>query len=449
MSNNPGNRRQFLKASAGVPMLLGSNVLKARTTAAEGDRGTGKFVINGKMKEARDVALKILQPSQQDLEHGMELHYKSLVVESYGFSPRAPRSAFDNGEVLRAIEDGASDAEVEHLIEDMQATLCVTDPFEREEYMNAWKAAGVTCILQNAGEEGNAIEHLLKRLASFTYVTDFIGDFVFKAVTPDEIEAAKAQDKHCLYLSGNGVPLPQDWVSVEEELRFIRVFFQLGIRMMHLTYNRSNMIGGGCGEPVDRGLTDFGRAVIAEMNRVGVIVDVSHSGWQTSLDAAKRSGRPVVISHSGCAAINEHYRCKPDDVIRAVVDTGGYIGVCCVPTFLGGKGDISTMLDHMDHAIRKFGADHVAIGTDVVYSSRVASREWEKLPSDRKTRRRWEALWPPPKLAFTPTQRLSMAWTNWPLFTVGLVQRGHSDSDIQKILGGNVLRVARATLAQS
>jgi len=439
----PIDRRRFLHASAGVPAFLGSQRIAAGSAPAGSGPKSDDFVINGKMKEARDVALDILKPTQKDLEHGMELHYESLVVESYGFSPR---SAFDGDKVARAIEAGASSVESEQLIEDMQMTRCVTDDYEKEEYRNAWKASGVTCILQNAGEEGNAIERLLKRLANFTYVTDFMKDFVYKAVTPDEIEAAKAQNKHCLYFGGNGVPLPQDWVSVEEELRFIRVFFQLGIRMMHLTYNRSNMIGGGCGEAVDRGLSDFGRSVVSEMNRIGVMVDVAHSGWQTSLDAAKCSGRPVVVSHSACAAINPHYRCKPDNVISAVADTGGYIGVCCVPTFLGGRGDIVTMLDHMDHVIKRFGAEHLAIGTDVVYSSRAASREWEKLPGDENNRSRWEALWPPPKLTYTPTQRLSMAWTNWPLFTVGLVQRGYSDSDIQKILGGNVLRVARANL---
>jgi membrane dipeptidase len=440
------NRRQFLKASAGVPMMLGSNIRKTEAAPGQSSLGNNEFVINEKMQEARDVALRILQPSQKDLEHGMELHYDSLVVESYGFSPRAPRSAYDDGEIIRAIETGASDAEIEHRIEDMQKTRCVTDDFERREYLNAWKAAGVTCVLQNAGEEGNAVDHLLKRLAMFTYVTDFLRESVFKAVTPDDIEAAKTQNRHCLYLSGNGVPLPQKWASIEEELRYIRVFFELGIRMMHLTYNRSNMIGGGCGEAVDRGLTDFGRSVVAEMNKVGVIVDIAHSGWQTSLDAAKVSSRPAVASHSGCAALNQHYRCKPDNVIQALADSGGYIGICCVPTFLGGKGDITAMLDHLDRAIRKFGAEHVAIGTDVVYSSPVGPRKWKKVPK-RKSRRRWEALWPPPKLKATPEQRLSMAWTNWPLFTVGLVQRGHSDDDIRKILGGNVMRVARAALA--
>ncbi len=148
------------------------------------------------------------------------------------------------------------------------------------------------------------------------------------------------------------MPIPQDWNSVEEELRDIRIFFQLGIRIMHLTYNRRNMIGDGCAEPANAGLSDFGRAVVAQMNHVGVIVDVAHAGWQTSLEAAQVSKRPMVSSHSGCCALNRHYRCKPDEVIGAIADTGGYIGICCIPAFLGGSGDISSVLDHIDYVIK-------------------------------------------------------------------------------------------------
>ncbi|HIE27184.1 TPA: hypothetical protein EYP66_07855 [Candidatus Poribacteria bacterium] len=245
--------------------------------------------MNEIIQRAREVALSILKPNQRDIEHGMELHQNSVICESYGFAPRA---AVDGDAVRAAVEAGASEIELQDMMEDMSMTRCVTDAKEQEEFMAAWQAAGVTCILQNAGEEGNSPLRLIKRLARFTYVTDMMRDFVRKAVTPDDIVAAKEQNKHCLYLISNGVPLPQDWVSVDEELRYIRVFFQLGCRMMHLTYNRRNMIGDGCAEPANSGLSDFGRAVVAEMNRVGVIVDVAHSGWQTSLEAAKISERP-------------------------------------------------------------------------------------------------------------------------------------------------------------
>ena len=403
---------------------------------------------NESIQRARDVALSILKPSPSELEHGLELHQQSVVCESYGFSPRA---AIDGDTIREAIESGASEVEIQDMTEDMRMTRYVTDPEERKEYEMAWKAAGVTCILQNAGEEGNSVLRLIKRFGHFTWVTDMMRNFLVRATSPEDILAAKAENKHCLYLTTNGVPLPQEWVSVEEELRYIRVFFQLGCRMMHLTYNRRNMIGDGCAEPANGGLSDFGRAVVAEMNRVGVIVDVAHSGWQTSLDAAKVSEKPMVASHSGAAALNPHHRCKPDEVIRAIADTGGYVGVCCVPAFLGGSGDINAMLDHIDYIVKRFGADHVTIGTDVAYASSASGQEWAKLPRRRTSRSGWEMLWQPNDTLHAPEwrqehQRLSMVWTNWPLFTVGLVQRGHSDEAIQKILGGNVLRIARAVL---
>jgi len=444
------NRRQFLTASAGISIAAGmesragSNLLAPAISHEDDPERKKRIEANQQIQRARQAALNILKPSNKDLEHGLELHANSVVVESYGFSPRA---ALDGDKIKAAIEDGASEIELKDMREDMTMTRCVTDAAERREYMDAWQAAGVTCILQNAGEEGMAISWLLKRLARFTYVTDMMSNFVYKAATPDDIVAAKKQNKHCLYFSGNGVPIPQDWISVEEELRFIRVFFQLGVRMMHLTYNRRNVIGDGCGEPSDGGLSDFGRAVVAEMNRIGLIVDVAHCGWQTSLEAAEVSNRPIVASHTTCAALHEHIRSKPDNVIRAIVDKGGLIGICCIPSFLGGKGDIAAMMEHIKYAVKTFGADHVAIGTDVAYSSRNADKEYKKIPNRRKTRKAWESLWPEGSLTSGPREsRLSMAWTNWPLFTVGLVQLGLSDSDIQKILGGNVLRVARAVL---
>ena len=445
------DRRQFLKASAGVPIVAGmatkaGPVCSVSANSQEDDLERKKRIeANDQIQKARQVALKILKPSTKELEHGLELHENSLVIESYGFSPRA---AVDGDRIRLAAETGASEIELQDMQEDMQMTRCVTDPAERQEYMDAWQAAGITCIFQNAGEEGMAISRLLKRLARFTYVTDMMREFVCKAVTPDDIVAAKKQNKHCLYFSGNGVPIPQDWVSVEEELRFIRVFFQLGIRMMHLTYNRRNLIGDGCGEPSDGGLSDFGRAVVAEMNRLGVIVDVAHCGWRTSLEAAQVSEQPIVASHTTCAAVHEHIRSKPDDVIRAIVDKGGLIGICCIPGFLGGKGDIGRMMEHINYAVKTFGIDHVAIATDVAYTSRMAAEQNKKVPKRGKTRDKWGHLWPAGSRVTEPEEsRLSMAWTNWPLFTVGLVQLGYSDSDIQKILGGNALRVARAVLA--
>jgi membrane dipeptidase len=206
-------------------------------------------------------------------------------------------------------------------------------------------------------------------------------------------------------------------------------------------------LGDGSGEKVDGGLSDFGRIAIAELNRLGIIVDTAHSGWRTSLEAAKAAKRPVVASHTACAALHKHYRGKPDETLRAICDTGGLFGICCIPRFLGGKGDIAALLDHLDYAIKTFGADHVAIGTDIAYISRNEKTEQAKVTAKSKTggpRRSWQSLWPPFDFRESSDAVRSLAWTNWPLFTIGLVQRGHSDDTIRKVLGENTLRVWRA-----
>ena len=397
---------------------------------------------NQTIQNAREAALKVLNPTPAQLERALKLHAYSLVFESYGFMPRA---AVDGDVIKAAVEAGASDIELQDLGEDHAMTRYVSVPAERDECIAAFRSAGVTCVFQNCGEEGSDPMRLIKRLARFTHTTQFLRENIAQAVAPSDVLAAKRAGRHCLYMTTNGVPVTGEWVSVENELRYIKIFFELGARMMHVTYNRRNMLGDGCGEPGNAGLSGFGRAAIAEMNRLGISVDVAHSGWRTSLEAAKASSKPMVASHSCCTALNNHVRSKPDDVIKAIVDTGGLIGVCCIPEFLGRSRDIAAMLDHIDYAVKKFGAEHVAIGTDVAYTSRNAAAENRKIPRRARQRVRWEALWPQGALGgSTPQQVETMAWTNWPLFTVGMVQRGYSDEAIRKILGENVMRVCRA-----
>lgn len=448
------NRRDFLKFTGLAGMTLagegvfagmrsGSDNRLNPETGIESMHTPEPLILNDRIKSDFEFAKNILKPTQKQLEHGLELHRNSLVIESYGFMPRA---SLDGDKMASAIHSGASSLEIQEMNEEMIMTRFINNPKEREEFENAWKASGVTCIFQNAGEEGNEVKRLLKRLAHFTYATDKMSDIVSRAVTPQDILKAKKENRHALYFSGNGVPLPQEWISVEDELKYINIFFQLGVRMMHLTYNRRNPIGDGCAEKANAGLSDFGRAVVKEMNRIGVIVDVAHSGWQTSLEAAQVSSRPMVASHTSVASIHKHIRSKPDHVIRAIADTGGYVGICCIPRFLGGSGDINAMMKHIDYVVKNFGSDHVAIGTDVAYFSSYGSEENKKIPARGKQRPAWEALWPEDNFVETREMERSMAWTNWPLFTVGMVQMGYSDEVIQKILGGNIMRVAREVL---
>lgn len=438
------NRRQFCESAAAATGLMWSeSKVFAQAPGSRDPISDLTTRLNPKIQASRDVALGILKPTKADLDRGLRLHAESIVFDGYGFGPRA---AVDGQALAAAVEAGASEVELKDLHEEMTMTRFVTDPVQQQEFRDAWRASGVTCVFNNAGEEGQDPLRLIKRLARHTYTTDLMRGFVFKAAVPDDITSAKHEGRHCFYLTGNGVPLTQQWLSVDDELRYLRVFFQLGIRMMHLTYQRRNMIGDGCGEKNDAGLSDFGRKVIAEMNRVGVIPDCAHSGWQTSLEAAQVSSRPVVASHSTCAAIYKHFRSKSDNVIKAIVDSGGYIGICCIPRYLGGSGDINALLDHVDYVIKTFGPDAVAIGTDVAYTSQLTGREQAKVPKRAKRREEFRMLWPKDDFKTTKEMNESIAWTNWPLYTVGLVQRGHSDEVIRKVIGGNVMRVIEASI---
>ena len=392
--------------------------------------------------------MSLLKPTQAQLDQAWDLHFGSLVFESYGF---APRFALDAERLNAAIKEGASSDELSDLREAMSMNRGVKNERERQEFFEAFHAAGVTCIFQNAGEEGNDPLRLIKRLAHFTHATDLMKPGLAKVTTAEEIEALKKAGNVGLCFTGNGVPLSQSWVSVRDELRMIPIFHELGIRMMHLTYNRRNPMGDGAGEPHDGGLSDFGQAAVTAMNKTGVIVDVAHSGWRTAADAARASAKPMVASHTTCAEVYRHFRGKPDETIKAICDTGGLVGMCCIPRFLGGKGDITSLLDHLDHLIKTFGAEHAAIGCDVSYVSRFEKEERAKVqrrPDGSSplggAGDRWEHLWPKDDFQATPEAEQSLAWSNWPLFTLGMIMRGHSDDNIRKVIGGNMLRVLKA-----
>lgn len=397
------------------------------------------------MQRDRGVALALLNPSRRDLEYGLALHRECLVAESYSLGLHAP---VDVKELNREIESGASAAECNDLMEDQIMLNWMSNADLLADYQRAWEVSGVSCLFLNAGEEGNNPQRLLKRLARYTWLIDTLPDFLGRATSAAQVRGNHRDGKRTICFALNGVPLPGRNENVQDELREIRVFAQLGVRMMHLTYQRRNPIGDGCGEINDGGLSDFGRAVVAEMNRLGVIVDLAHTGWKTCLDVAKITERPVLVSHSAVHALNAHIRNKPDTVIRAVLETGGTMGITNYPSFLGLTGDICAFLEHIDYLVQKFGDDSVTIGTDDAYKQPGFFELLEEVQWPR-SRERWEGLWPIPHPGSDsrwsdPKLWQSLSWTNWPLFTVGMVMRGYSDETIRKILGGNLLRVVEA-----
>jgi len=268
-----------------------------------------------------------------------------------------------------------------------------------------------------------------------------------KAVTAQQIRNAYEKGERCIVFSANSTPAMGPYEDGYDMLRWLETYYYLGLRMMHLTYNRRNWIGDGCTEPTDAGLSDFGREVVAKLNELGIIVDVPHSGKQTTLDATKFSEAPVMASHTGCAGVWDAPRCKSDEEIKAIADTGGMIGIVLLPSLMAkaGEGNIVKLMEHIDYAVKLVGPDHVAIGSDS--TARVPGPAGFELHPRPGSRTKWWSLWGPNDLQGDPNEegtKGSLAWINWPYFTVGLVKLGYSDGDIEKIIGANFLRVFEA-----
>jgi membrane dipeptidase len=151
------------------------------------------------------------------------------------------------------------------------------DPQMRKLLRETWEYGGVDCIFQNCGEESNDVERLIKRLGNYTRTIDYCTEVYERCPFVDRLEGIRSRGNKALYITTNGVPVSSKFISSDENMHLIETFFNLGVRMMHLTYNRRNLIGDGCAEPANGGLSDFGRMVIAEMNRVGVIPDVAQN----------------------------------------------------------------------------------------------------------------------------------------------------------------------------
>jgi membrane dipeptidase len=200
-------------------------------------------------------------------------------------------------------------------------------------------------------------------------------------------------------------------------------FHALGQRVSQLTY-RSNRIGGGSSEP-DRGLSEYGAAIVERMNEVGVAVDISHCSDRTSLDAIEASRRPVLVTHSNCRTLVPHSaRCKTDEAIKRMAARGGVIGVTMVRIFVraGGPTTIEDVLDHIDHVAKLAGVEHVGLGSDVDLDGRDGSvhaiRKFDLDGIDYA------------KKIFDLTE--------------GLFRRNYSSRNIELILGGNFMRALSA-----
>jgi membrane dipeptidase len=216
-----------------------------------------------------------------------------------------------------------------------------------------------------------------------------------------------------------------------------RTFHRLGLRSAQLTWNLRNELADGVAEAGPLGLTGAGREVVREFERLGVLVDVSHLAVRCFWEVCDVARRPLVASHANAAAVWPHPRNLTDEQIRAIAATGGYVGVCFFPAFIGPEPTLEGLLDHVDHLAELVGVEHIAVGPDYVeYALDLMHADMTAGDALVDYGEDWQF---PEGLRHVETL---------PIFTAGLLQRGYGDEDAAKIVGGNVLRVLREVLPQ-
>jgi membrane dipeptidase len=286
------------------------------------------------------------------------------------------------------------------------------------------KAAGVGLVFLNVYFDAHPPETSFAMLAAFRrWIARHPDDYVV-AETVADIETARASRKLAIAFDIEGGR------AVEAHPGLVEIFYRLGVRWMLLAYNRNNRLGGGCQDD-DSGLTGYGRLIIDEMERVGMVLCCSHTGYKTAWQAMEYSKNPVIFSHSNPRALKDHDRNIPDDLLLACARTGGVVNLNGVGIFLGDNDNSTeTLLRHIDYTVELIGAEHVGLGLDFVFDQSELDEYIRSLPD----------VFPPDKgygaeLAQIEPERI-------PIIAEALLQRGYSETDVQGILGHNNLRVA-------
>lgn len=286
------------------------------------------------------------------------------------------------------------------------------------------KNAGINLVILNICFDIHPPETGFLILASFRRWIDLHADDYVVVQTVEDISRAKNEGKLAVAFDIEGGK------AVEGHPGLVEIFYRLGVRWMLIAYNRNNQLGGGC-QDVDCGLTEYGRQIIDEMERVGMVLCCSHTGYRTAQEAMEYSRNPVIFSHSNPRALHDHERNIPDHLMLACAKTGGVININGIGIFLG-KNDNSTdtLIRHIDYAVSLVGVEHVGLGLDYVY---------DQAELDEFIRSRPDTF-PPEKgygsgIALVEPER-------FPVIAEALLRRGYRDEDVQGILGHNNLRVA-------
>lgn len=302
-----------------------------------------------------------------------------------------------------------------------------------EPLLRPWRDAGVGYLSINVSFDPRPWTRAVENIAALRRRLADEAPWCRLVATVAEIDRARADGKMAVTFDIEGMN------ALDGRLEMVQLYYDLGVRHMLFAYNRNNLAGSGCHDE-DTGLTAFGRRVIDEMNRVGMVVDCTHTGLRTTLEAMDRSSRPVIFSHANARALVDHARNITDAQIRACAATGGVVGVNGVNLFLGEEVPTpAAVARHAAHIAGLVGAAHVGISLDFAPDDAEADAG---SPTIAETVARDSHYWPKDAGYDRPVRFLDVR--RLPEVAEELATTGFSGPEIAGILGGNFRRVAEA-----
>lgn len=292
--------------------------------------------------------------------------------------------------------------------------------------LERFRRSGVDVVGINIGFGEQSVEQHVRTLAHFrSWIKRRPGEYVL-IERVDDITRAKESGRLAIFFDIEGAN------AIADQPSLIALYYDLGVRWMLMAYNLNNNVGGGCLDD-DTGLTSFGREVITEMNRVGMVPCCTHCGKRTAMDVIAQSKTPVIFSHSNPRAVWDHPRNIDDDLIRACAQKGGVIGVNGVGVFLGPNDTRSeTVARHIDYVRRLAGVGHVGLGLDYVFDREELQMYMTSNP----------AMFGEDSATVASSGCDFVAPEQIPEIAQNLLALGFEDSDIRKVLGLNFLRIA-------
>lgn len=338
--------------------------------------------------------------------------------------------------MTEALEAGGTAGGANDAIENEMVRQLRDDETYREQLRAAYREAGVNLVSPTMGSLDSRLsysEGVRQDLSRWQARFDAV-DWFRKVTTPTE--ARRSVDAGDVGIILNVQNLG---AAIEGDPSEVDRLYDFGVRIAQLTYNSGNLVGTGCTERVDAGLTNHGVEVVKRCNERGMVVDLSHCGTQTTLDGIATSDKPVAITHSFAQALSEHDRGKSDEELEALADVDGYMGILAVPFFLSPgepDGDFERFFDHIDFVIEKLGIDRVGIGTDWgSWTPEVPEPIREGIEAAFSTMGFREEHGVEVGIGYGPLQR----YEDWSVIPAGLAERGYDETERRKLLGQNFL----------